>query len=74
MISLGIIKVFTSQYCYCAFSMTKSNVFSMEKPLFCKLKWRSYHGRFLHQIKFFYKPRSWGYKTVKRGLGLDYPF
>ena len=74
MVSLEIIKVFIYPYCYYAFSMAKSNVFSMEKPLFCKLKWRSYHGRFLYQINFFYKPGSWGYKTVKRGLGLDYPF
>ena len=46
----------------------------MEKPPFCKLKWRSYHGRLLYNKNYFYNPQSMGYKTVKRGLGLDYPF
>ena len=37
MLSLGINGVHKHQFCYNAFSMTKTNVFSMEKPLFLNL-------------------------------------
>ena len=74
MASLGINGVHKHLFCYYAFPMTKTNVFSMQKPHFCKLKLRSYLGRFLSNKNYFYKPGSMGYKTVKRGLGLDYPF
>ena len=73
MVILGVIGVHKHQFCYNAFSMTKTNVFLMEKPPFCKLKWRNYHGRFLYNKNYFYNQQSRGYKSVKRGLGLDYP-